>query len=69
VSTTADAADALLEREHNLEFLDGLLAAVQSESQGRVMLVGGEAGVGKTTPSAPVLRSAAPLGPAAVGRL
>jgi DNA-binding NarL/FixJ family response regulator len=49
VSTTADAADALLEREHNLEFLDGVLAGVRSEPAGRVVLVGGEAGVGKTS--------------------
>jgi DNA-binding CsgD family transcriptional regulator/tetratricopeptide (TPR) repeat protein len=46
--TAADRADALLERGEILSILDGLLAAVRESSEGRLVLVGGEAGVGKT---------------------
>jgi len=42
------AVNALLERGRELSILGGLLADVQRELQGRVVLIGGEAGVGKT---------------------
>jgi DNA-binding CsgD family transcriptional regulator/tetratricopeptide (TPR) repeat protein len=45
----AIAAGVLLERAESLSALEGLLAAVQSSSEGRLLFVGGEAGVGKTT--------------------
>lgn len=44
----SDGAGALLERDDILASLDGLLAGVRSSSEGRLVLVGGEAGVGKT---------------------
>jgi DNA-binding CsgD family transcriptional regulator/tetratricopeptide (TPR) repeat protein len=44
----ADGAGALFERDENLASLDGLLASVRSSSEGRLVFVGGEAGVGKT---------------------
>ena len=42
------AATVLLERERELSALDECLEAVRAGSRGRVVLVGGEAGVGKT---------------------
>jgi predicted ATP-dependent serine protease len=39
----------LLERHDTLSRLDALLAGVQSSAQGCLVLVGGEAGVGKTS--------------------
>ena len=41
-------AGTLLERGDSLFALNGLLAGVRSSSEGRLVLVGGEAGVGKT---------------------
>src|SRR5579872_4208690 len=38
----------LLERDHDLSVLGDLLSSVRSTSEGRLVLVGGEAGVGKT---------------------
>ncbi len=46
--TTPDAAGELLERAHHLAELGDGLATVQRNSRGRLVLVGGEAGVGKT---------------------
>jgi DNA-binding CsgD family transcriptional regulator len=43
-----DRAGALLERDVSMSVLTGLLASVRSSSNGRLVLVGGEAGVGKT---------------------
>jgi DNA-binding CsgD family transcriptional regulator/tetratricopeptide (TPR) repeat protein len=40
---------ALLERDESIALLDGVLAGVRSGSGGRLLFVGGEAGVGKTT--------------------
>jgi len=42
-------SDELLERASELALLDGALAAVARESRGRVVLVNGEAGAGKTS--------------------
>lgn len=39
---------ALLERDDAMSILNGLLAGLRSDSAGRLVLVGGEAGVGKT---------------------
>jgi predicted ATP-dependent serine protease len=39
----------LLERAESMATLDGLLDDVRSSSRGRLVLVGGEAGVGETT--------------------
>lgn len=44
----SDTSGELLEREHDLALLGDLLAAVNAGSRGCVVLVGGEAGVGKT---------------------
>ena len=41
-------AGGLLERDESLSVLDGLMTAVRSSSQGRLVFVSGEAGVGKT---------------------
>jgi DNA-binding CsgD family transcriptional regulator len=49
VGTGAGASDVLLERAAELSMLAGCLAAVRGGSRGHVLLVGGEAGVGKTT--------------------
>jgi predicted ATPase len=43
-----DRAVALLERDESVSVLNGLLASVRSSSEGRLVLVGGEAGAGKT---------------------
>src|SRR4249919_1980191 len=43
-----DGMGALLERGDAIATLDGLLAGVRSLSEGRLVLVRGEAGVGKT---------------------
>ena len=48
VADASQAADELLERSGELSTLGESLRAVQSSSRGRVVLVGGEAGVGKT---------------------
>src|SRR5919202_1087820 len=47
--TGAGASDVLLERAAELSMLAGCLEAVGRGSRGQVLLVGGEAGVGKTT--------------------
>jgi DNA-binding CsgD family transcriptional regulator len=44
-----DRRGSLLEREETVSALKALLAGVRSSSQGRLVLVGGEAGVGKTS--------------------
>src|SRR5919199_1293495 len=44
----AAASSELLERAHELSILEQGLAAVEDSSRGRVLLIGGEAGVGKT---------------------
>jgi ATP/maltotriose-dependent transcriptional regulator MalT len=41
--------EQLLERDDSVRALGEHLAAVQAESEGRLLLIGGEAGVGKTT--------------------
>ncbi len=46
--TASRSAEQLLEREQALTALDALLADVRSNMRGRLVLVGGEAGVGKT---------------------
>jgi DNA-binding CsgD family transcriptional regulator/tetratricopeptide (TPR) repeat protein len=46
--TASTRAGTLLERGGNLAALNDLLAGVRSSSHGRLVLVGGEAGVGKT---------------------
>lgn len=47
--TSAEAPGALLERSRHLLALEEALATVLSSSRGRLVLVNGEAGVGKTT--------------------
>jgi predicted ATPase len=44
-----DRAGVLLERDHSLATLAELMAGVRATGTGRLVLVGGEAGVGKTT--------------------
>jgi len=44
----ADGSSELLERDRHLSALNGYLAAVGSSSRGRLVLVSGEAGGGKT---------------------
>jgi len=44
----SEKSNELLERSRHLSTLGDCLAAVQTESRGRLVLVGGEAGVGKT---------------------
>src|SRR5439155_7503849 len=46
--TTTDTSTELLERARELSMLGEYLEAVQRSSRGRVLLIGGEAGVGKT---------------------
>jgi ATP/maltotriose-dependent transcriptional regulator MalT len=46
--TASGGVGALLERGETVSALNRLLAGVQSSSEGRLVLVGGEAGVGKT---------------------
>lgn len=46
--TTSDTSSELLERARELSMLGECLEAVQRSSRGRVLLIGGEAGVGKT---------------------
>jgi predicted ATPase len=46
--TISDPSSDLLERDHELSVLGETLDAVRSSSRGRLLLVGGEAGVGKT---------------------
>ena len=46
--TAPGGVGALLERGETISALNRLLAGVQSSSEGRLVLVGGEAGVGKT---------------------
>ena len=43
-----DASEELLERSHELSALSDALAAVNDDSHGRLLLVAGEAGIGKT---------------------
>src|SRR3954453_13260834 len=47
-ATTGAPQDELLERSSQLAALDQILAAISSARSGRLVLVGGEAGVGKT---------------------
>jgi predicted ATPase len=61
VSTTRVDPD-FLEREQSIVALDGLLAGVRSRSEGRLVFLGGEAGVGKTA----LLRRFSAAQPAAV---
>jgi DNA-binding CsgD family transcriptional regulator/tetratricopeptide (TPR) repeat protein len=49
LGTGAGASDVLLERAAELSLLVDRLEAVERSSRGQVLLVGGEAGVGKTT--------------------
>lgn len=44
-----DGPSELLERSHELSALDDALTAVQRGGHGRLVFIGGEAGVGKTT--------------------
>ena len=46
--TTSDPSSDLLERGQELALLGDCLEAVQSSSHGRLLIIGGEAGVGKT---------------------
>ena len=61
MATVGGGAGALLEREQPLEQLDAALAQVKSSSRGRVALLSGEAGVGKTE----LIRTFAERAPAA----
>ena len=47
-ASVTSQSDSLLERTSQLTVLEDLLAAVERDGRGRVALVGGEAGVGKT---------------------
>src|SRR6187397_545056 len=49
LGTDAGASGVLLERAAELSMLVGCLEAVGRSSRGQVLLVGGEAGIGKTT--------------------
>src|SRR5512141_734086 len=49
VGTGAGASGVMLERGVELSVLGGCLDAVEQDARGQVLLVGGEAGVGKTT--------------------
>jgi DNA-binding CsgD family transcriptional regulator/tetratricopeptide (TPR) repeat protein len=46
--TSAGVTGTLLERQESMSALDRLLVSVRADSEGRLVLVGGEAGVGKT---------------------
>jgi DNA-binding CsgD family transcriptional regulator len=46
---TTTPADGLLERSAQLEGLDDRLAAIRADGRGRLVLIAGEAGVGKTS--------------------
>jgi predicted ATPase len=48
-SIAADVEGQLLEREESISALSGLLASVQADGTGRLVWIGGEAGVGKTS--------------------
>src|SRR4051794_13914081 len=48
-SALSNASPELLEREGELAVLDGVLRAVIRTGQGSIVLLGGEAGVGKTS--------------------
>ena len=49
VAHAVGVTSELLERSRELSMLDEGLEAVQSTSEGSVLVIGGEAGVGKTT--------------------
>jgi len=48
-SVAADVEGQLLERGESISALSGLLASVQADATGRLVWIGGEAGVGKTS--------------------
>ena len=48
-SIAADVEGQLLERGESISALSGLLASVQADATGRLVWIGGEAGVGKTS--------------------
>ena len=48
-SIAADVERQLLERGESISALSGLLASVQADATGRLVWIGGEAGVGKTS--------------------
>ena len=48
-SMAADIEGQLLEREESISALSGLLTSVQADATGRLVWIGGEAGVGKTS--------------------
>ena len=48
-SIAADVERQLLERSESISALSGLLASVQADATGRLVWIGGEAGVGKTS--------------------
>jgi predicted ATP-dependent serine protease len=60
--------DALLEREPHLAALAGLLDEVRASSAGRLVLVGGEAGAGKTALLRRFCRSEVDVGQLIVAR-
>lgn len=49
IVASAAATEGLLERDRNLATLDSLFEHVRSTGEGRLLFVGGEAGVGKTS--------------------
>ena len=57
--TNTTRVDGLLERSAQLAALDEHLGAVRAHGRGRLVLIAGEAGIGKTTLAAGVLRGAA----------
>ena len=48
-SIAADIEGQLLEREESISALSGLLTSVQADATGRLVWIGGEAGIGKTS--------------------